>query len=169
MSLTFSAVAQSTIGQMFTALDGILAKAAEHAEADKIEESALLDARLYPDMFPMSRQVQIACDIAARGLSRLAGVEPPSFPDEEKTFEELRARIKKTKTVIDDLPAEAIDADPDKDITFPVGPETMTLKRQAFLLNFVLPNVYFHVTTTYDLLRHCGVALGKRDFLAVSP
>lgn len=167
MSLTPSAIARATIGQMFTSLDGILAKAAEHAETQKIEEAAFLNTRLYPDMFPMSRQVQIACDIAARGLSRLAGVEPPSFPDEETTFEELRGRIKKAQAVIDGLSVDAIDAGPEKDITFPVGTETMTLKRHAFLLNFVLPNVYFHVTTAYDLLRHCGAPLGKRDFLAV--
>ncbi len=167
MLLTSSSVARATIGQMFTALDGILAKAADHAETQKIEQSVLLNARLYPDMFPLVRQVQIASDIAARGLARLAGEDPLSMPDEETSFCELQARVAKAKALLQGLSAEAIDADPDADITFPVGPQTMTMKRQAYFLNFILPNVYFHVATAYDILRHSGVPLGKRDYLAV--
>jgi hypothetical protein len=117
-------------------------------------------------MFPLSRQVQIACDIPARGLARLAGAELPSFPDTEKSFDELRQRVSKAHAFIKELDKTKIDADPDKDITFPVGPETMTMKRREYLLNFIVPNVYFHVTTAYAILRACGVPLGKSDFLA---
>ena len=159
-------IASTAMTQMFAALDGILDKASQHVAAHGIEEQILLNWRLAPDMFPMSRQVQIACDIAARGMSRLARVDPPSTPDTEKTFAELRARVAQAKKLVGSLNADAISAEPESEITFPVGPETMTMQRSAYLLNFVLPNLYFHVTTAYDILRACGVPLGKADFLA---
>jgi hypothetical protein len=166
MTLNHSAVALAAVGQMYPALQTILEKGAAYAKAKEIEESTLLDWRLSPDMFPMVRQVQIATDISSRGLARLAGAEMPSFPDTEKTFEELRRRVAKAHAFVKDLDKTKIDADPEKTVTFPVGPETMTMKRRDYLLNFILPNLYFHVTTAYANLRACGVPLGKADYLA---
>ena len=166
MSLTPSAVAHATISQMFAALQGVLEKGAEHAKARSVDEAVYINWRLAPDMFPMSRQVQIACDIAARGMARLAGADMPSNPDTETTFEELRARVAKAHAFIKDLDKAKIDADLDAEVTFPVGPETMTMKRRDYLTNWVLPNLYFHVTATYANLRAAGVPLGKADFLA---
>lgn len=166
MSLSHSAVANAVLAQTYAALQGILEKGAAYAKAKAIDEAVLLNWRLAPDMFPMSRQVQIACDIPARGLARLAGAELPSFPDTEKTFEELRQRVAKAHAFIKDLDRSKIDANPDAEISFPVGPETMTMKRRDYLLNFILPNLYFHATTAYANLRACGAPLGKGDFLA---
>ena len=161
-----SFAAYSAADQMFRALDAILDKAATHARATGVEDAVYTGWRLAPDMFTMARQVQIACDIAVRGFSRLAGLEPPSFPDTETTFAELRARVAKARAHIESLDRAAIDRAPDDDITVPMRDQKMTMKRHQFLLNFVLPNVYFHVTAAYLNLRNCGVALGKADFLA---
>ncbi|MBB5518036.1 DUF1993 domain-containing protein [Amphiplicatus metriothermophilus] len=166
MPLSLSDVAYASLNQMLAALDGVLDKGAAHARAKGVEEQVFLDWRLAPDMFPMKRQTQIACDIASRGLARLARVEPPSVPDTEESFEALRARVAKARDFIRALDRGAIDSQPEAEVTFPVGQETMTLKRRDYLLNFVLPNVYFHVTAAYALLRACGVPLGKADFLA---
>lgn len=166
MSYSPSAVAFAAIDQMFAAIDGVLAKAAEHAKSRNIDEAVLLDWRLAPDMFSMRRQVQIACDITSRGLARLAGAALPSAADEERSFAELRARAKTAHAFMKGLDRAAIDADPDGEVTFPVGGETMTMKRRDYLLNFVLPNLYFHVTAAYANLRACGAPLGKADFLA---
>lgn len=166
MSLSLSDVAYASLNQMLAALEGILDKGAAHAKARGVEEHVFLDWRLAPDMFPMKRQVQIACDIAARGLARLARIEPPSAPDTEESFEALKARVGKAREFIKTAARDAIDAEPEGEVTFPVGQETMTMKRREYLLNFVLPNVYFHVTAAYALLRACGVPLGKADFLA---
>ena len=166
MTLALSEIANAHVHQMFAALDGVLDKGAAHAHGHGIDESVLLGWRLAPDMFPMSRQVQIACDITSRGLARLAGVEPPSNPDTEKTFAELKARVHKARDFVRGLDRNAIDANPGADIAFPVGQETMTMKRSAYLLNFIVPNLHFHATTAYANLRACGVPLGKADFLA---
>jgi hypothetical protein len=166
MSLTLSQIVQASAAQMFTALGGVLEKAAAFAKSKSVDEAVLLGWRISPDMFPMSRQVQIACDITARGLARLAGAELPSFPDTETSFEQLRQRVAKAQAFIRDLDRAKIDANPDADISFPVGPETMTMKRRDYVTNFILPNLYFHVTTAYANLRACGVPLGKGDFLA---
>lgn len=146
-------------------LVGILEKGAAYAEAKKIEPAVLLNTRLYPDMFPLSRQVQIASDIARRGVARLAGVEAPTWEDKETTFAELVARLQETLSYLKTFTPEQIDGTETKSINLPVGEETLTFDGQSFLLYFVLPNVYFHVTTAYDLLRHCGVEVGKRDYL----
>jgi hypothetical protein len=166
MSYTTSSIATATLAQMFTGLSGVLDKGAEYAKAKGVEESVLVNWRLAPDMFPMSRQVQIACDIPARGFARLAGADLPSFPDTETTLEQLRQRVAKAHAFIKDLDKAKIDANPEGDISFPVGQETMTMKRRDYLLNFILPNLYFHVTMAYANLRACGVPLGKSDFLA---
>ncbi|MEY2977241.1 MAG: DUF1993 domain-containing protein [Prochlorotrichaceae cyanobacterium] len=143
----------------------VLQKGADYADAKKIEHSVLLGTRLYPDMFPLSRQVQIASDIARRGLSRLAGVEAPTMEDNETNFAELIHRLEGTIAYLKTLSADQIDGTETKVIELPIGAETLTFEGQTFLLYFVLPNVYFHITTTYDILRHCGVEIGKRDFL----
>lgn len=166
MSLTPSSVANAALGQAFAAFGIILEKAAAHAKSRSVDEAVYLNWRLAPDMFAMSRQVQIACDIASRGCARLAGAEMPSNPDTETTFEQLRQRVAKAQAFIKDLDKAKIDANPDAEISFPVGPDTMTMKRRDYLTNWILPNVYFHVTTAYANLRACGVPLGKSDFLA---
>jgi len=146
-------------------LAAILEKGAAHAEAKNIDPSVLLGSRLYPDMFPLTKQVQIASDIARRGAARLAESEAPSIEDNETTFPELIARLQKTTSYLETLTPNVIDGSEGKSITLPAGKDTMTFEGMPYLLYFVLPNVYFHVTTAYDILRHCGVELGKIDFL----
>jgi hypothetical protein len=149
-----------------TALDAILDKAVAHAEAKKIEPDALLTARLYPNMFSFTKQVQLATDFAKGPASRLAGVDIPKYADDEKTFPELKARIAKTITYLKTFKPEQIDASADKEITFPAGPEkTLTFPGSQYLLGVALTNFFFHVTTAYDILRHNGVELGKLDFI----
>jgi hypothetical protein len=147
------------------ALSAILAKAEAYAEAKKIDPSTLLTDRLAPDMLPLSRQIQIASDAAKAGLARLAGVEAPSFPDTETTFADLQARIAKTVAFVNSIPADQVDGSEDKDIAFKFRGVETHFKGQAFLLHFVLPNFFFHVSMAYAILRHDGVALGKSDFL----
>jgi len=146
-------------------LSAILAKAAAHCEAKKIDPSVLVGSRLFPDMFPLSRQVQIAADMAKAGSSRLAGLTPPSFEDTEKTFAELIARLDKTIAHLETIkPAQLAGAET-RDVTWPTRGSTMTMAGQPYLLNWVLPNLHFHVTTAYNILRHNGVEIGKQDFL----
>lgn len=166
MSFTHSDVAHAVLAQMFAALNGVLEKAEANAKARAIDESVFLNWRLAPDMFPMSRQVQIACDIPSRGLARLAGADLPTTADVETSLSALRARVAGAHAFIKGLDRAKIDANPDGEISFPVGSETMTMKRRDYLMHFVLPNLYFHVTTAYAILRACGVPLGKSDFLA---
>ena len=146
-------------------LVGILEKGAKYAETKKIDPNVLLNSRLFPDMFPLSRQVQIASDIAKRGVAQLAGMEAPKFEDTETTFPELIDRIQKTISYLDTFKPEQIDGSEEKTITLQMRDNTLSFQGLPFLLYFVLPNVYFHVTTAYDLLRHCGVEVGKQDFL----
>lgn len=146
-------------------LIAILKKGAAHAEAKNIDPAVFISSRLYPDMFPLSRQVQIASDIARRGAARLAGLEPPQFEDSETTFPQLIERLEQNIAYLQTLTPEQIDGSEGKAISLPVGKETIEFEGLQFLLYFVLPNFYFHVTTAYDILRHCGVELGKRDFL----
>lgn len=146
-------------------LGAILEKGAAHAEAKKIDPDVLINSRLYPDMFSLARQVQIASDIARRGAARLAGLEAPKLEDDETTFAQLIDRLHKVTTYLKALTPEQIDGSEEKSITLPVGKDTMTFKGLDYLLYFILPNVYFHVTTAYDILRHCGVELGKGDYL----
>jgi hypothetical protein len=154
--------------QILGALSGLLTKAEAHCTAKKIAPEVLLGARLYPDMLPFSKQIQLASDFAAKGCARLTHSEVPSTPDTEKTFEELRQRLAKTSDYVKTFkPAQFEGADA-KDVTFPVGPSTMTLKGQQFLNNFAFPNFYFHAATAHGILRHNGVEIGKRDFLGVS-
>jgi hypothetical protein len=154
-------VFQRTLG----ALDKVLDKAAAYAEERKIDPAVLVGARLYPDMFPMSRQVQIATDHAKGASARLAGVPVPSFEDAEKTFPELKARIAKVLAFIATVKPEQIDGSEGRDITLKAGPRELSFKGQEYLLFFALPNFYFHTTTAFGILRHNGVPIGKLDFL----
>jgi uncharacterized protein len=152
------------------ALSGILDKAQAYASAKKIDAAVLLQTRLAPDMFALTRQVQIATDLAKNGGARLAGVEPPRFEDNETTVDQLKARLAKTVAYLKTLEGKKIDASADREITFPLGPTNKGhMKGDDYLTYFVLPNFYFHVTAAYAILRHCGVDLGKSDFLGAIP
>ena len=151
--------------RMLKNLAAILAKGATYAEAKKIEPTVLINSRLYPDMFPLARQIQIASDVAKGCGARLAGLEPPKFEDNEATFPELFARIDNTVAYLETLKPEQIDGSEHRTITLQIRNQTMTFLGMPFLLNFALPNFYFHVTTAYDILRHCGIEIGKQDFI----
>ncbi len=151
--------------RMLKNLTAILQKGAAYAEAKKIEPTVLVNSRLYPDMFPLARQVQIASDAAKGCGARLAGREPPKFEDNEATFPELLTRIEKTIAYLETLKPEQINGSEQRTITLQIRKNTMTFLGMPFLLNFALPNFYFHVTTAYDILRHCGVEIGKQDFI----
>lgn len=146
-------------------LSAILDKGAAHAEARKIDPAVLINARLYPDMFAFVRQVQIASDAVKGCAARLAGQEPPSYPDTESTVAELRERLAKTIAFLKTFKPEQIDGTEEKTIQLKVGGQPLTLKGLVYLQYFVLPTLYFHVTTAYDILRHNGVEVGKRDYL----
>lgn len=146
-------------------LSGILAKGAAHAEAKKIDPLVLVNGRLFPDMFPLSRQVQIASDTAKGAAARLAGMEPPSYEDNEKTFPELIARLDKTVEFLRTFKPEQIDGSEARTINIKVAGQPMTLQGMTFLLQRALPNLFFHTTTAYAILRHNGVEVGKKDYL----
>jgi len=148
------------------ALDAILDKAAAYAEERKIDPLVLTSARLAPDMLPLTRQVQFASDTSKGACARLAGLEVPSFADTETTFPELKARIAKTLDFIATVSPGQIDGSEDRDIVLKAGADELTFKGQDYLVSLALPNFYFHVTTAYAILRHNGVPLGKRDYLA---
>jgi hypothetical protein len=140
-------------------------KAEAHAQAKKFDTSIYLSARLAPDMLPFTKQIQIACDAAKFGVARLGGVEAPKFEDTEASLADLRERIRKTLEFIRSVPADAIDGTDAKDVIVPRRDGNITMKGEAYLKNYVLPNFFFHVTTAYALLRHNGVELGKGDYL----
>ena len=165
MSLTMYDASVRTVTRALVNLDNVLTKGAAHAEAKKIDPSVLVNARLFPDMFPLSRQVQIATDVAKIGSSRIAGVEAPKYEDDETTFAELIARVRKTVEYLATLKPELLNAATDKTVTFPTQDKQATLPASVYLLTRVLPNVFFHCSTTYDILRHNGVEVGKGDFL----
>ena len=151
--------------RMLTNLAAILEKAAAHAEANKIDPEVFVSARLYPNMFPLVRQVQIASDSAKGGAARLAGLEPPSFEDNEKTLAELIARAKKTVSYLETLKPAQFEGSEDRTINWKTRTTERSMQGQPYLIHQVLPNLYFHVTTAYNILRHNGVELGKMDFL----
>ena len=146
-------------------LAAILNKAVQHADARKIDHGAFLGARAFPDMLPMVRQVQLASDFAKNGTARIAGVEGPKFPDNEASFEELQERIKKTIDFLNTLKPAQFDNAETREITFPVGGKPKTFQGLPYLVHWVLPQFYFHVTTAYVLLREGGVEIGKKDFV----
>jgi hypothetical protein len=170
MSFSMSKASIPALETGLNALSGVLDKAQAFATAKKIDPSVLLGSRLAPDMFALTRQVQIASDLAKNGMSRLAGVEPPRYEDNETTIDQLKARIAKTVAHLKTLDTGKIDAAGDREITFPLGPEHKGhMKGDDYLNHFVLPNVYFHLTAAYAILRHCGVGIGKEDFLGAIP
>ncbi|MFC4312390.1 DUF1993 family protein [Steroidobacter flavus] len=146
-------------------LASILEKAAAHAQARKIDDSVLLNSRLYLDMFPLVRQVQIATDTARSGAGRLAGVEFPAYEDKEATFQDLALRIRNTITYLESLQPAQIDGSEDKTISWQSRSSTKSMQGLPYLMNHLLPNIHFHVTTAYGILRHNGVEIGKKDFL----
>ncbi len=168
MSMSNAAISSFEIG--LNALASMLDKAEAYAAAKKFDAAILLNTRLFPDMFPLTRQVQIACDAAKNGGARLADVEPPKHEDNEQSFAELKTRIAKTITFVKTLDKAKIDASAEREIIFPLGRENKAKMRGVDYLNhFVLANFYFHISTTYGILRHSGVELGKRDYLAGIP
>lgn len=165
MSLSMYQASVPVFARALGNLSNILDKGVAFAETRKIEPSVLINSRLAPDMLPLSKQVQIATDMAMRGSARLAGVDFTNMPDTETSFAELQARLNKTVAFVKSLTASQIDGSEAKSITIKVGPGEMTFTGQDYLLNFVLPNLFFHVTAAYLILRHNGVELGKMDFL----
>jgi hypothetical protein len=150
-------------------LSAILHKAAAHAEARKIDPSVLVNARLFPDMLPLSRQIQIASDNSKGPAARLANVERPVYEDNETTFDDLQARIAKTIAFLKSLKPEQIDGSEDRTVVVKLRDNEVSFKGQPYLLGFAQPNFYFHVTMAYAILRHCGVEIGKTDFIGAMP
>lgn len=165
MSLSLHAMTVPPLKRSLRALSAILARAEKHAAAHKVEPEALLKARLYPDMFHLIRQVQIACDMAKAGVCRMAGREVPSHPDTETTFAELQARIARVIELIDGIPAAEIDNHPERPITIKVAGRELNFVARDYLSAWLNPNFYFHVTAAYAILRHNGVPIGKGDYL----
>lgn len=165
MTVSIYTASVPLLKQMLEALSKNLGKAAAHAAERKIDPSIFVSARLAPDMFALARQVQVATDMSKGGVARLAGVEIPKFEDTETTLEELQARIAKTVAFMEGIPASAIEGSDAKAISFKAGPREMNFTGADYLLSWVIPNMMFHVTTAYDILRHNGVPLSKRDFL----
>jgi hypothetical protein len=165
MSITMHSASVPIFVRMFGNLVKWLDKAEAHAAAKKFDVSVLLNARLAPDMLPLTRQIQIASDGAKLCIARLAGVEAPKFEDDEKTIADLKARVAKTLAFIESVPAAQINGTEDKDITVPRREGPWIVKGEPYLKTYALPNFFFHVTTTYALLRHNGVELGKADYL----
>jgi uncharacterized protein len=166
-SMSQASVPSFVIG--LNALSAVLDKAQAYATAKKIDPAVLPGTRLAPDMFPLTRQVQIATDTAKRGCARLAGVDAPAYDDNETTLDQLKARAAKTVAFLETLDTKKIDASADREITFPLGPKTGQMKADDYLNHFVLPNFYFHLTAAYAILRHCGVDIGKQDYLGAIP
>lgn len=165
MSDMVSYMLKSASGQMMNAMASTLQKAAKYAAKMDVDEAVLLSARLYPDMAPLTRQVQIAADTVARGAARLAGLDMPSFPDTETTIDELIARLKAADAFTQGVDSAAMDANATVLLEIPLGPNTVQWEGRQYLSTFILPNLHFHASIAYALLREQGLAIGKRDFL----
>jgi hypothetical protein len=165
MTLSMFQASVPALLQGLASLSGVLDKAEAHAAARKIDPAALLGARLFPDMFPLSRQVQLVSDFAKGTAARLAGIEIPKYEDTETSFEALKARLARTAEFVRSIAPGQIDGSEDREITIPIAGQPTTFKGQRYLVHFTLPNFYFHLTTAYAILRHNGVELGKRDFI----
>ena len=161
MTISMYAASVPVFQQMLGGLSGVLRKAEAHAAERKIEPNALLQARLYPDMFPLLRQVQVAADFAKGCCARLAGEDVPRYEDTEETFADLRERVGRTLAFISSLPQDGIEASAQRDITT----SARQFKGQDYLLHYAMPHFYFHATTAYAILRHNGVEIGKKDFI----
>jgi hypothetical protein len=165
MSVSLYDVAIPTFQKQLTALEDYLDKAAEQAAGKKIDFAVYLGSRLYPDMLPLTRQIQIATDMAKAAPARLAGTEVPSFPDVETTLPELKARIAKIQALLAGYKREQFEGAETRAVTLKVSGEEVTISGLDYLLHVAFPNFYFHCTTAYDILRHNGIEIGKRDFL----
>ncbi|MDP1733677.1 MAG: DUF1993 domain-containing protein [Sulfuritalea sp.] len=165
MTISMYQASAPRLANMLRNLDAILAKAQAHATAKKIDPAVLLSARLFPDMLPMVKQVQIATDHAKGCVARLAGVEVPKFEDTEQSFEELRARIARIIAFVESFSATQIDGSEERDIALRAGGQDMSFKGLPYLLGYAMPNFYFHLVTAYNILRHNGVEIGKRDYI----
>lgn len=165
MSLSMYQASVPVFIRALSNLTAILKKGEAHAQAKKIDPAVLVNARLYPDMFSLVKQVQIASDNAKGCAARLAGQEPPSFPDNEQSFADLYARLDKTIAYLKTLKPAQIDGSEERAIELKMRDRTLHLKGQGYLLDRVLPNLFFHVVTAYAILRHNGVEIGKGDFL----
>jgi hypothetical protein len=150
-------------------LSAILTKAAAEAPEKGLEPSALLEKRLAPDMFPLVRQVQIASDHAKGAMARLAGVEVPKFEDTEASFDELQQRLSRVRDFVQSVNADQVDGSEERAVVLRIGGQDMTFSGQTYLLQFALPNFYFHLTTAYAILRQNGISIGKRDFIGTAP
>ncbi len=155
--------------RLLDALTGLLKKGQQSCTDRKIAESVMLQSRLAPDMFPLSRQVQVACDMAVRGAARLAAIEVPSFPDDELDFAQLVARVEKVKSFLSSIDKGAFEGSDTRKVTMKLRDSEMEFVGQPYLLLFVMPNFYFHLSTAYAILRHNGVVLEKRDFMGGLP
>ena len=165
MTISMYQASVPRIINMLGNLSRIIEKAQSHADAKKIDPAAIIDFRLYPDMFSLCRQVQIATDTSKSVVARLAGADIPAYEDNERSFDDLKARIAKTIAFVETFKPAQIDGTEDKDIVTKRGDKETHYKGMQFLLNHAMPNVYFHVTTAYNILRHNGVEIGKRDYL----
>ena len=166
MSISMYQASVPVFVRMLKNLDLILDKGQTHAEARKIAPNVLPGLRLIADMFPLSKQVQIATDHAKGAVARLAGVDVPKYEDNEQTVDDLKARIARTIAFVESFKPEQIDGTEERDIAFKLGPYDLEFKGMEYLVGFALPNFYFHMTTAYNILRQNGVDVGKRDFLA---
>ena len=169
MSLSAYQASVPVFTQILGALSTTIGKAIAHAAAKKIDPAVFCQARLYPDMFAFTRQVQLAADFAKNTSARLAGQEPPKWADEEKNFEELQGRIARTLAFARSLPKADIEAGGERMITLPIRGQPMTFVGNIYLMHFALPNFFFHATTAYAILRENGVELGKLDFVGTPP
>ena len=170
MSLSLYHSSVPAFERCLAAFLAILDKAEAHAKARRFDPTNYLGMRLAPDMFPFVRQVQTFCDNAKNGPSRLAGVSAPVFEDKEATFAELRERVTRTLDYLKTLDRQAIDAAVEREVVFPAGPNNkFKMQGGNYLVHYVLPNFYFHLTTAYDILRAAGVEIGKRDYLGAVP
>jgi hypothetical protein len=168
MTVSLYAASIPVFKQLLGGLDDVLGKAQAHAAEKKIESSALTQARLFPDMFPLSKQVQIACDFARGVSARLAGAEVPVYEDKEQSFDELRALIARTLAFVAGFDAARFEGSAQREIVLRPGtPKEKRLVGDKYLFNYGLPQFFFHVTTAYALLRHNGVEIGKRDYMGV--
>ena len=168
MKISMHAMSVDVFTRALGNLSAFLEKGQAHATQRKFEPAVLLASRLAPDMLPLTRQVQIACDVAKSAVARLSAQEPPRFPDTETSFEELHARIARTVDYLKGVPASALEGAETRDIKVPSGERTLEFKGLEYLERWAIPNVFFHVTMAYAILRHNGVELGKRDFLGNS-
>ena len=165
MAISMYSASVPMMNSLLGGLSNVLDKGAEFAKAKGFDPAVLLADRLAPDMFPLTRQVHIASDMAKGGIARLAGVDIPAYADDETTFEQLQARVAKTLAFIASVPQAQIDGTEDKEIVLKMRAGDMTFTGQRYLIGFVIPNMTFHCATAYNILRHNGVEIGKRDYL----